>query len=121
MDEFRLLPKFFGTDFSRVWLGVNYGDATMLPPLRLDDYAHLASDPTPARMRHYVLGGERMAWSVEQRWYGGGLTRHGCRPKLGWIEDRMRIELTIKAELKALTASVASKAREHAAATARES
>jgi len=67
VDEFRLLPKFFGTDFSRVWLGINYGDATLLPPLRLDDYAHLASDPTPARMRRYVLGGERMAWCVQAR------------------------------------------------------
>jgi hypothetical protein len=94
VDEFGLMPPIFGTDFSRVFLGVNYGNLTLLPPVRARDYLNLASDPSPHRLQqHYVLTGEKMVW-----------------PKLAWIEDRMRVEHALAKAVKALSIKVVSRA-----------
>ena len=93
MDEFRLLPPIFGTDFSRLFLGQNFGNVTVVPKLMFRDYLNLVSDPdTTQKMNHYLINGARMTF-----------------PKLAIIEDRMRIEIALEKALETVTARLHSK------------
>jgi len=95
MDEFRLLPPIFGTDFSRIFLGQNFGNITLVPPVRFGDYINIVSDPnTPQKMNHYLLNGSRMTF-----------------PKLAMVEDRMRVELALDNALQRLTAKILPRAK----------
>jgi predicted acylesterase/phospholipase RssA len=95
MDEFRLLPPIFETDFSRLFLGQNFGSVTLVPPVRFRDYLNLVSDPNTARkMNHYLIAGSRMTF-----------------PKLAMIEDRMRVELALERVLQTVTARMIDKGR----------
>jgi predicted acylesterase/phospholipase RssA len=95
MDEFRLLPPIFETDFSRLFLGQNFGSVTLVPPVRFRDYLNLVSDPSTARkMNHYLITGSRMTF-----------------PKLAMIEDRMRVELALERVLQTVTARMIDKGR----------
>jgi hypothetical protein len=97
MDEFRLLPRIFETDFSRLFLGRNFGSVTLVPPIQFRDYLNLVSDPgTARRMNHYILTGARMAF-----------------PKLCMIEDRMRVELAFERHLAAINERIKNKNRSH--------
>mmetsp|Transcript_34760 Transcript_34760/g.55728 ORF Transcript_34760/g.55728 Transcript_34760/m.55728 type:complete len:871 (-) Transcript_34760:1777-4389(-) len=74
--EFNLLPKVMETDISSVFLGRTRGNCTLVPPTMLRSYMNIVSDPdTPSKVNEYIKYGQRMCW-----------------PKLGMIEDRLKIE-----------------------------
>jgi predicted acylesterase/phospholipase RssA len=79
LRDMDLFPRILGADFSNVWLQKFEGSVTILPPpLGLEDFRTILSDPSVERLQHQIDKGQLQTW-----------------PKLRNIENRMRIEQSL--------------------------
>ena len=83
LQDLSLLPRVLGQDWSYVFLQQFGGTVTIVPPVRIDDYVGVISDPDEARMAHIMRRGERITW-----------------PKISMIANRLRIENEIAAAMR---------------------
>jgi hypothetical protein len=84
LHDFKLMPKFFGADFSAVFLQENLGSVTIVPSFGISALLRLTSDPDRGTMEKYILEGERATW-----------------PKLAMVRNRRLIEIELAAWKKA--------------------
>jgi len=74
--DFNLMPNFFKTDVSSIFLGRTRGTVTVVPSIRAFSYMNLISDPdTPQKMINYLNEGMRMAF-----------------PSMCMLEDRLEVQ-----------------------------
>lgn len=78
LRDLELLPFIMKQDWSNLWLQKFDGNVTILPILRLKDYAYIVTDPDLKRMEDYFKNGSHRTW-----------------PKLHMISNRMKIEKSI--------------------------
>jgi len=85
LARLRLIPRFFGQDFSRVFLQHYRGHVTIAPRLSILDQFGALSHPSPADMRRYIRQGEQAAW-----------------PRLAHVHTLVRVEHALAAAAKAV-------------------
>ncbi|RKO97461.1 hypothetical protein CXG81DRAFT_11923 [Caulochytrium protostelioides] len=79
LRDAEILPRFMNTDWSNLFTQRFEGNSTIIPGTCLRDHLTLLTSPTYDDMARYINGGELDTW-----------------PKLHMIQNRMRIESTIK-------------------------
>ncbi|ODV63723.1 patatin-like phospholipase domain-containing protein [Ascoidea rubescens DSM 1968] len=78
-----LLPRIKDQDWSNIWLQRFSGTITLWPKIKIKDFYHILSDPTPERLKSMIQNGELTAY-----------------PKLLFIKHRLSIERCIERGLK---------------------
>lgn len=80
LRQLELLPRPMGQDWSQVWLQAGFGGTiTIWPRSVAMDFAHILSDPTPARLARMIHEGQQSAF-----------------PTLKFVANRLKVERLVE-------------------------
>ncbi|KAK2604220.1 hypothetical protein N8I77_007167 [Diaporthe amygdali] len=80
LRQLELLPRPLGQDWSQVWLQAGFGGTiTIWPRSVAMDFAHILSDPTPARLARMIHEGQQSAF-----------------PTLKFVANRLKVERLVE-------------------------
>jgi predicted acylesterase/phospholipase RssA len=82
LRHLELLPRPMGQDWSEIWLQKFSGTITLWPKIKIGDFWHILSDPSPSRLARMLQAGQQATF-----------------PKLLFIANRMRTERLIETGL----------------------
>jgi hypothetical protein len=94
LSELELLPKFFGADWSTLWLQPVGGTITLVPEVTSSAYWNIINNPTYKSMAEYILRGERATWHrisrIQNHYSLEKAVKHSLRNLLKQKQNQMR-------------------------------